>query len=62
MEQLTTYTHGEAKFDLIMEPLVEKDLMTVMTEKGDGVNTTNVKMCTIACNMFDGLAFVHEQG
>lgn len=45
-----------------MEPLVEKELMTVMTEKGSGVNTTNVEMCTIACNMFDGLAFVHEQG
>lgn len=62
LERFTTFAHGETKFFLLMELMVVKDLTVVMMEKSNGVQLTDIKICTIACNMFDGLAFIHEQG
>jgi serine/threonine protein kinase len=50
------------KFNIIMEPLVERDLSTVIAEKGNGIELDKTQICTIGCDMFDGLAHVHEEG
>jgi serine/threonine protein kinase len=62
LERLTTFTHGKLTFYLVMEPLVKDKLTAFMTDEDNGVQLTDIKICTIEYNVFDGLALIPEQG